>query len=81
MSIPSSTLSKPNRHPGDGKKPITIFGPDFPFAFDDWIEHPAGLGSIPAANHGAEVAMGTRRLVHTSHVGVAWPIVVAHSPN
>ena len=32
-------------HPNDGKKPITIFGPDFPFAFDDWIEHPAGLGS------------------------------------
>jgi hypothetical protein len=26
---------------------VTIFGPDFPFAFDDWIEHPAGLGSIP----------------------------------
>ena len=37
--------------------PVTIFGPDFPFAFDDWIEHPAGLGSIPAANHGAEVAI------------------------
>ena len=51
MSIPSSTISKTNRHPADGKKPITIFGPDFPFAFDDWIEHPAGLGSIPAANH------------------------------
>lgn len=57
MSIPSSTLSKTNRHPEDGKKPITIFGPDFPFAFDDWIEHPAGLGSIPAAQHGAEVAI------------------------
>lgn len=57
MSIPSSTISKTNRHPADGKKPITIFGPDFPFAFDDWIEHPAGLGSIPAANHGAEVAI------------------------
>ena len=49
MSIPSSTISKTHRHPADGKKPITIFGPDFPFAFDDWIEHPAGLGSIPAA--------------------------------
>lgn len=50
-------MNKNNRHPADGKKPITIFGPDFPFAFDDWIEHPAGLGSIPEANHGAEVAI------------------------
>jgi lysine 2-monooxygenase len=38
-------------------KPITIFGPDFPFPFDDWLAHPAGLGSIPAAQHGAEVAI------------------------
>lgn len=28
--------------------PVTMFGPDFPFAFDDWIAHAAGLGSIPA---------------------------------
>ena len=46
-----------NRHPADGKNPITIFGPDFPFAFDDWIRHPAGLGSIPAEHHGTEVAI------------------------
>ena len=57
MSIPSSTLSKPNRHPGDGKKPITIFGPDFPFAFDDWIDPPAGLGNKHTTNKGAEVAI------------------------
>jgi hypothetical protein len=31
------------------KKPITHFGPDFPFAFDDWISHPAGLGTLPPA--------------------------------
>ncbi len=37
--------------------PITHFGPDFPFAFDDWISHPAGLGSLPAARHGEEVAI------------------------
>src|ERR1700685_122558 len=37
--------------------PVTIFGPDFPFAFDDWIAHPAGLGSIPAERHGEEVAV------------------------
>ncbi len=38
--------------PRGGKGPVTIFGPDFPFAFDDWIAHPAGLGSIPAEHHG-----------------------------
>src|SRR5262249_41477646 len=37
--------------------PVTIFGPDFPFPFDDGIKHPAGLGSIPADKHGAEVAI------------------------
>ena len=37
--------------------PVTMFGPDFPFAFDDWIAHPAGLGSIPAERHGAKVAI------------------------
>jgi len=40
-----------------GQRPVTVFGPDFPFAFDDWIEHPVGLGSIPAERHGEEVAV------------------------
>nr|WP_298682037.1 NAD(P)/FAD-dependent oxidoreductase [uncultured Dongia sp.] len=39
------------------QKPVTIFGPDFPFPYDDWIKHPAGLGEIPADRHGAEVAV------------------------
>src|ERR1700735_4515337 len=39
------------------QRPATVFGPDFPFAFDDWISHPAGLGSIPAGRHGEEVAV------------------------
>ena len=43
--------------PRDGNGAVTIFGPDFPFAFDDWIAHPAGLGSIPAEHHGEEVAV------------------------
>jgi len=34
-----------------------MFGPDFPFPFEDWIAHPAGLGSIPAGRHGEEVAV------------------------
>ena len=25
------------------KRPVTVFGPDFPFPFDDWIKHPSGL--------------------------------------
>lgn len=41
----------------ESQKPVTIFGPDFPFPFDDWIKHPAGLGAIPAERHGAEVAI------------------------
>jgi len=39
------------------QKPVTAFGPDFPFAYDDWISHSAGLGQIPAARHGAKVAI------------------------
>jgi tryptophan 2-monooxygenase len=38
-------------------KPITSFGPDFPFAYDDWLSHPAGLGHIPATARHAEVAI------------------------
>jgi lysine 2-monooxygenase len=39
------------------QRPVTIFGPDFPFPFDDWIAHPAGLGSIPRQRRGEEVAI------------------------
>ena len=38
-------------------QPITAFGPDFPFAYDDWLSHPAGLGRIPAERHGQEIAI------------------------
>ncbi len=38
-------------------RPITMFGPDFPFAYDDFLAHPAGLGAIPQGAHGAEVAI------------------------
>src|SRR5580700_8066920 len=36
--------------PQGGKGPVTIFGPDFPFPFDDWI-------ALPAERHGQEVAV------------------------
>ncbi|HEX6144959.1 MAG TPA: hypothetical protein VFZ01_19755, partial [Geminicoccaceae bacterium] len=42
---------------GEDSRRITIFGPDFPFAFDDWLTHPAGLGSVPPEKHGTEVAV------------------------
>jgi lysine 2-monooxygenase len=37
--------------------PVTVFGPDFPFAYDDWLAHPSGLGTLPAAAMGQEVAI------------------------
>jgi len=37
--------------------PVTVFGPDFPFPWDDWITHPDGLGAVPADKHGSEVAI------------------------
>ena len=40
-----------------GQKPVTIFGPDFPFAYDDWLSHPDGLGQVPAEMYGTEVAI------------------------
>ena len=40
-----------------GLAPLTMFGPDFPFAYDDWLRHPAGLGRLPAERHGSEVAV------------------------
>jgi len=41
----------------DTSKPVTMFGPDFPYAFDDWIKHPSGLCSVPAHRQGQEVAI------------------------
>ncbi|MFI6349731.1 flavin monoamine oxidase family protein [Streptomyces sp. NPDC050560] len=43
-------------HPGE-RPPVTMFGPDFPFAYDDFLRHPAGLGQVPATEHGTEVAV------------------------
>ncbi|MGI9613666.1 MAG: flavin monoamine oxidase family protein, partial [Acidimicrobiales bacterium] len=37
--------------------PLTAFGPDFPFPFDDWIANPVGTGSVPAGALGSEVAI------------------------
>ena len=37
--------------------PITMLNPDFPFPYDEYLAHPAGLGSVPAEMHGTEVAV------------------------
>ncbi|MBB3993410.1 tryptophan 2-monooxygenase [Sulfitobacter undariae] len=37
--------------------PVSVFGPDFPFAYDDWIKHPSGLGTLPDNAHGETVAI------------------------
>jgi tryptophan 2-monooxygenase len=37
--------------------PLSAFGPDFPFPFDDWISSPDGLGSLPPEARGQEVAV------------------------
>src|SRR5262245_14631277 len=39
------------------RRPITVFGPDFPFPYDDWINHPKGLGKLPPERLGTEVAV------------------------
>lgn len=49
-----STAPRPPEVPSP---PITLFGPDFPFAYDDWLRHPAGLGALPPGCHGTEVAI------------------------
>ncbi|MDH4363524.1 MAG: FAD-dependent oxidoreductase [Acidimicrobiia bacterium] len=36
---------------------LTAFGPDFPFPYDSWLAHPAGLGRVPADAHGTPVAI------------------------
>ena len=39
------------------EKPVTVYGPDFPFAYDQWVKHPDGLASLPQHVLGEEVAV------------------------
>ncbi|OKJ32977.1 flavin monoamine oxidase family protein, partial [Streptomyces sp. CB01580] len=52
----TSTVPNAAQHT-EAAEPITMFGPDFPYAYDDYLAHPAGLGQIPATEHGTEVAV------------------------
>ena len=40
-----------------GASPLTMFGPDFPFAYDDFVASPHGIGSVPEAAYGTKVAV------------------------
>lgn len=40
-----------------GQPPLTMLNPDFPFSYDHYLAHPAGLGSVPEQAHGTEVAV------------------------
>ena len=53
----TSTVPTAVQHADEQQPPITMFGPDFPYAYDDFLNHPAGLGQIPATEHGTEVAV------------------------
>lgn len=43
--------------PFDLRTSVSCFGPDFPFAYDSYLAHPAGLGMVPTSAHGTEVAI------------------------
>ena len=45
-SVPTAVHDEQHAQ-AQAQPPITMFGPDFPFAYDDFLAHPAGLGSVP----------------------------------
>lgn len=53
----TSAIPTTPSHAEEPAAPITMFGPDFPFAYDDWVAHPAGIGSIPTTAHGTRIAI------------------------
>ncbi len=52
-SVPTAV---PEEH-APAQPPLTMVGPDFPFPYDDYLAHPAGLGAVPPTEHGTEVAV------------------------
>src|SRR5690606_39769942 len=66
----TSTVPNAVEHADEQQPPITMFGPDFPYAYDDFLAHPAGLGQVPATEHGTEVAVIDRKStrLNSSHV-------------
>ncbi|MFD3800334.1 flavin monoamine oxidase family protein [Kocuria palustris] len=52
-------MTTATEHPMDGgqNRPLTMLNPDFPFSYDSYLQHPAGLGQVPESMHGTEVAV------------------------
>ena len=51
-AVPTAAGSGPVQGP-----PLNMCGPDFPFAYDRYLAHPAGIGQVPAERSGTEVAV------------------------
>ncbi|MEM1332956.1 MAG: FAD-dependent oxidoreductase, partial [Actinomycetota bacterium] len=43
--------------PASTVRTVRVFGPDFTFPYDEWITHPAGLGTVPPDRRGERVAV------------------------
>lgn len=52
-------MTTATEHPmgGGQNRPLTMLNPDFPFSYDHYLQHPAGLGQVPESMHGTEVAV------------------------
>jgi tryptophan 2-monooxygenase len=52
------TVATPLPRPRDpDEPPISMLNPDFPFSYDEYLSHPAGLGQVPEQLLGTEVAV------------------------
>lgn len=52
-------MTTATEHPmgGGQNRPLTMLNPDFPFSYDHYLQHPAGLGQVPESMYGTEVAV------------------------
>lgn len=53
----TSTPTAPASAKTTAALPLTMLNPDFPFPYDEYLAHPAGLGTVPEHMHGTEVAV------------------------
>jgi len=57
MTLASSHHHDEHDAGSSAEPPLTMFSPDFPFSYEHHLQHPAGLGSVPQAARGTEVAV------------------------
>ena len=53
----TSAVPTSAHHEGADVGPVTMFGPDFPFAYDEFVRSPHGIGSVPESVRGTQVAI------------------------